>query len=159
MVKGNVSSVGTGAHAVVVNLLPGRESLAAALPPGLHLTLNLGVSSMHATAFVNAQLVVREDSSTPLMMDPGQPLVAEVVRPGTRTVIGTYGGGIGGTGFGFSLHDGEQVKIGTVVGAWRWDGHPGSTLPPGRDGVRVGISRDERVVEYLAPEVPLTITR
>jgi hypothetical protein len=196
MVEGNSSGVGTGQHAVVVNLFPGREALAAALearfgsavaiavglapyhcgdgnsrrcpslqgsstlPAGLHLTLKLGTSSMRAaTESMDANLVVREDSPTPLAMDPGQPLVAQIVTPGTRTVVGTYGGGIGGTGLGFDLHDGEQVKIGTIVGAWRCDGRPGSTVPPGRYGVRVGISRNERKVEYLAPEVPLTITR
>ncbi len=129
------------------------------LPPGLHLTLKLGVASMPATGSINAQLVVQEDSATPLSMDTGSPLVADIVRPGTRTVVATYGGGIGGVGFGFKLRDGEQVKVTRVVAAWRCDGRPGSTLPPGTYGVRVGISRNERVVEYLAPEVPLTIAR
>ena len=196
IVKGKVSSVGTGEHAVEVNLLPGREALAASLearfgnavaitvglapyhcgdgksrrcpplqgssnlPPGLHLTLELGTSSMRAaTASMYGTLVVQEDRPKPLTMDPGGPLVAQIVTPGTRTVVGTYGGGIGGTGLGFTLHDGQRVKIGTIVGDWRCDGRPGSTLPPGRYGVRVGISRNERKVEYLAPEVPLTITR
>ena len=196
IVKGKVSSVGTGEHAVEVNLFPGREALAASLaarfgnavaitvglapyhcgdgksrrcpplqgssnlPPGLHLALRLGTSSMRAaTTSMNATLVVRDDSPKSLTMDTGQPLVADIVIPGTRTVVGTYGGGIGGTGFGFTLHDGKQVKITTVVAAWRCDGHPGSTLSPGRYGVRVGISRNERTAEYLAPEVPLTITR
>jgi hypothetical protein len=129
------------------------------LPSGLHLTLKLGVATMHTTGSINAQLVVQEDSATPLAMDPGQPLVADIVRPGTRTVVASYGGGIAGTGLFLGLHDGQQKAIRTIVAAWRCDGHPGSTLPPGRYGVRVGISRNERTVEYLAPEVPLTITR
>jgi len=195
MVKGNFAGVGTGEHAIMVNLFLGREALAAKvearfgtavtitvgstpyhcgdgnstkcpalqgssnLPPGLHLTLKLGVASMPATGSINGQLVVQEDSATPLSMDPGQPLVADIVRPGTRTVVGRYGGGIGGTGLGLNLHDGQQTAIPTIVAAWRCDGRPGSTLPPGTYGVRVGISRNERTVEYLAPEVPLTITR
>ena len=68
------------------------------LPSGLHLTLKLGVATMHTTGSINAQLVVQEDSATPLAMDPGQPLVADIVRPGTRTVVASYGGGIAGTG-------------------------------------------------------------
>jgi len=194
MVNGNFAVVGVGEHAIMVNLFPGREALAARvearfgnavaimvglasyrcgdgnsrkcpslqgssnLPPGLHLTLNLGVASMPATGSINAQLVVQEDSATPLAMDTGSPLVADIVRPGTRTVVATYGGGIGGVGFGFDLHNGERAPITTVVAAWRCDGRRGSTLPPGTYGVRVGISRNERAIEYLAPEVPLTIT-
>jgi hypothetical protein len=128
------------------------------LPPGLHLTLRLGALSMRATASVNGQLLVREDTSTPLGMDPGQPLIGMIVKPGTRTVVGMYGGGVAGTGLGLNLHDGQQTAIRTIVAAWRCDGMPGSTLPPGRYGARAGISRNEGPAEYLAPEVPLTIT-
>jgi hypothetical protein len=191
---GRNGGVGTGAHAIVVYLQPGREALAAALtarfrnavqiqvgnapyrcgpghsrkcpdlsgsdrlPPGLHLSLKLSASSMRVTDEFDAHLVVREDSATPLRMDPGQPLVAMIVEPGTHRVVGRYDGLIGGTGLGLNLHDGQQATIRTIVAPWRCDGGVGSTVPPGRYGIRVGIGPNEGPAAYLAPEVPLTIT-
>jgi hypothetical protein len=128
------------------------------LPRGLHLTLKLDSSSMPAAGTETAKLIVREDQTTPLQMDPGNPIVAVIVKPGTRTVVGRFGGAIAGTGFAINLHDGQQATINTLVGAWRCDGNPGSTIPPGTYAVRAGISHNERLPDYLAPEVPLTIT-
>jgi hypothetical protein len=128
------------------------------LPAGLHLTLTRVPSSMRATDEFKAELVVREDSTTPLRMDPGQPLVAMIVKPGTRTVVGRYDGQIAGTGLGLLLHDGQQVTIATIVAPWRCDGGVGSAVPPGRYGLRAGIGPNEGAAKYLAPEVPLTIT-
>jgi hypothetical protein len=105
-----------------------------------------------------ADLVVRQDGATPLRMDPGQPLVAMIVKPGTHQVVGRYDGLIGGTGLGLVLHDGQETTIPTIVAPWRCDGGVGSTVPPGRYGVRAGIGPNEGPAAYLAPEVPLTIT-
>ena len=54
--------------------------------------------------------------------------------------------------------NGERSKVKTIVGAARCDGDPGSALPPGRYGVRAGISSNEGPAQFLAPEVPLTLT-
>jgi hypothetical protein len=128
------------------------------LRAGLHLTLELGVTTMRATDAITAYLVVRNDGHSPLGMDPGRPLVAMIVKPGTRVVVGEYRGPIAGTGIGLNLHDGQERAIDTIVGAARCDGQPGSTIPPGRYGVRAGISSNEGPATMLAPEVPITIT-
>jgi hypothetical protein len=129
------------------------------LRPGLHLTLHLGVTTMRATETSTAKLVVRNDDPSPLGMDPGQPLIAMIVVPGTRIVVGAYRGPVSGTGIALNVHDGEEYAIDTIVGAARCDGRPGSTVPPGRYGVRAGISSNEGPPTMLAPEVPITITR
>jgi hypothetical protein len=128
------------------------------LPAGLHLALRLGRTTMRADDSFNASLLVKNDGPKPLGMDPGEPIVALIVRPGTRTVVGTYSGPIGGTGLGLNLHDGQSHSVKTIVSGWRCDGRPGSTLPPGRYGVLAGISSNEGPPQLLAPEAPLTIT-
>jgi hypothetical protein len=130
-----------------------------ALPPGLHLMLRLGSSTTKVGTYTHGLLVVREDRSQPLAMDPGNPITAMIVVRGTRTVVGSYSGGIAGTGLGVQVHDGQERAIETLIGVARCDGRPGSALPPGTYGVRAGISSNEGPPEFLAPEVPLTITR
>ena len=133
--------------------VPGSD----ALPPGLSLNLRLDRSSIKATEGLGGELVIRNDSPTLFEMEPGQPLMAEIVLPGTRTVVGTYSGAIAGTGYNLTLRNGQSDKIDVIVGASRCDGEPGSALPPGRYAVRVGIGHNEGEPGYLAPEVPLTI--
>lgn len=128
-----------------------------ALPAGLSLSLRLDRSSIQATEGLGGELVIRNDSPTLFVMEPGRPLTAEIVRPGTRIVVGTYTGAVGGTGYNLRLRNGQTDKIGVVVGTSRCDGEPGSALPPGRYAVRVGIGHNEGPPGYLAPEVPLTI--
>jgi hypothetical protein len=55
-----------------------------------------------------------------------------ITRPGTRRVVGTYSGAIGGTGFAPLLNPGESQTVGIVGGTARCDGGIGSALPPGR---------------------------
>jgi len=129
------------------------------LPASMHLSLHLPRTTLSAKDTVDAQLIVTNDAPKPLRMDPGAPLVALIVMPGSHAVVGGYRGPIGGTGLGLMIHDGQHASIKTIVGAARCDGRPGSTLPPGRYGVRAGISSNEGPFEYLAPEVPITITR
>lgn len=134
-------------------VLPGTD----ALPPGLGLSLRLEASSIKATDRLSGELVIRNDSPTIFEMETGQPLVAAIVRPGTRTVVGTYSGAIAGTGYGLRLSNGQSDTIRVIVGTSRCDGERGSALPPGRYGVRVGIGHNEGPPGLLAPEVPLTI--
>jgi hypothetical protein len=103
-------------------------------------------------------LLVRNDNATPFSMDPGQPIIAALVTPGTRHVVGEYSGMVAGTGLGFSVHNGEQVSIPLVVSTDRCDGGVGSTVPPGVYGVRAGIGPNEGRATYLAPEVTITVT-
>jgi hypothetical protein len=133
--------------------LPGTD----ALPPGVSLTLRLDKSSIKATEPLGGELEIRNDSPTLFEIDPGQPLTADIVRPGTRTVVGTYSGAIAGTGYNLRLRDGQSEKIDVFVGTSRCDGERGSALPPGRYGVRVGIGENEGPPGYLAPEVAVTI--
>jgi hypothetical protein len=130
-----------------------------ALPAGMHLTLRPDAASMSASKpSLNGKLIVREDSTTPLAMDPGQPIIAAIVKPGTRTVVGQYGGIVSGTGLGLNLKVGEEASIPTLIGAWRCDGEIGSTVPPGTYGLRAGIGPNEGKAEFLAPEIPFTVT-
>jgi hypothetical protein len=133
--------------------LPGTD----ALPPGLSLSLRLERSSIRATEGLGGELTIRNDAANLFEMEPGQPLTAEIVSPGTRTVVGTYSGAIAGTGYGLKLSNGQSDTIRVIVGTSRCDGERGSALPPGRYAVRVGIGHNEGAPGYLAPEVPLTI--
>src|SRR5579863_6378848 len=63
------------------------------LPPGLSLKLVVDQRTITGD-FGSAPLVVSERGPGAFQMDTGQPLVAQVVRPGTRRVIGTYDAGI-----------------------------------------------------------------
>lgn len=195
LVRTDAWSVGDGANAIMLDLQPGREHLAARMrrefgdaveisiagvpycgspalsrkcpdlptstptPAGLHLTLHLRDHAMRAQDTNNASLIMKNDAATPLGWDTGQPLIASVVKPGTRHVVGTYAGGILGTGFASNVHDGESVAIPVIVGAARCDGGRGSTLPPGPYGIRAGIGPHEGPPVIFAPEVRIRITK
>jgi hypothetical protein len=133
--------------------VPGSD----ALPPGLSLTLRLKQASIRPTEDLSGELLIRNDSSTLFEMEPGKPLTANIVLPGTRTVVGTFSGGIAGTGYRVRLRNGETDRIGVIVGTTRCDGGVGSAIPPGQYAVRAGIGHNEGPPDYLAPEVPLTI--
>lgn len=133
--------------------LAGSDSL----PPGLHLALNLDRSAIAATDMVNGKLTVTNTSPAPFQMDPGQPVVGLLVKPGSRTVIGSYPFGTMGTGLGLRLQTGQSATIRVVVGTARCGGGTGSALPAGTYAVRAGIGPHEGPAQYLAPEAPLVI--
>jgi hypothetical protein len=145
---------------------PGRSPLCSSMPAGNPLPsgLNLNLIVKHRTVktgeFDSATLVVSEDGPRAFQMDTGQPLVAQVVRPGTRHVVGTYDAGIGGTGYGPRLEPGQVEKIPIVFGTARCDGGLGSAMPTGRYDV-VAYMHPETPGPgpvYYAPAVPVDVT-
>ncbi|MEO7555178.1 MAG: hypothetical protein ABIV94_01065 [Acidimicrobiales bacterium] len=128
------------------------------LPPGVSLELKLDKSSIRADERLNGVLTVRYDGSDSITgWDPGLPIVAMIVLPGSRTVAAVNTNALAGVGIA-GLQPGEQRDLPVVVGTARCGGYVGSGLPPGTYGVRAGIGPNEGSAEYLAPEVPLTIT-
>lgn len=149
---------------------PGRSPLCAPLPTprplpaGLMLKLTLAHSTIRSGDFGSGTLVVYDAGPEVFNVDPGQPLVAEVVRSATRHVVGTVAGGIDGTGYGTRLQPGQRFTVPVVFGTARCDGGIGSALPAGRYGVVVYISPGEgsasapRSANY-APTVPVSVQR
>jgi hypothetical protein len=143
---------------------PGRSARCAdaagatTLPPGLHLALTLDHDALHGTeAAGDATLHVRFDGPGTFTLDGGQPIIAKLVTPGTRIVVGAFTGVVGGTGFSLALAAGQGRDIDVIVGISRCDGGLGSALPRGTYGVRAALGPDGGPPQYLAPEVQLTI--
>ena len=130
------------------------------LPTGLSLTLVLQHTSIRSGALGSGDLVVHEGGPGTFTMDTGQPITAELVRPGTRKVVGTYDAGIGGTGYGPNLTAGQSEQVPVVWGAARCDGGIGSAVPPGRYEVLAYAHHEERGPGplYYAPGVSITVT-
>jgi hypothetical protein len=143
---------------------PGRSARCAdaqgatTLPEGLRLALTLDRDALHGTEAAGyGTLHVRFDGPGNFRLETGRPIVAHVVAPGTRTVVGTFTGIIGGTGLDLALSGGEERSIDVLIGLARCDGGLGSALPPGTYGVRAALGPDGGPPLYLAPEVALTI--
>jgi len=144
---------------------PGRSPVCSSMPVGdpLPSGLNLKLIVEHRTIktgdFGHATLVVSEGGPGAFQMDTGQPLVAQVVRLGTRHVVGTYDAGIGGTGYGPRLEAGQVEKIPIVFGTARCDGGLGSAMPTGRYDVVVYMHSEEGGGPvYYPPPVPVVVT-
>ncbi len=144
---------------------PGRSPVCSSmpdgdpLPPGLGLALVLHDHTIKTGSFGSAMLVVSETGTGTFQMDTGQPLVAQVVRPGTRRVVGTYSAGIGGTGYGPKVVAGRDETIPVVFGTARCDGGPGSAMPTGAYDVAVYMHPEGRGggPVYFARAVPLVV--
>ena len=131
---------------------------ATTLPPGLHLALTLEHDTVPRTApTVQAALKVRYNGPGMFAISTGQPIIASLVKSGTRMVIGTNTGTVAGTGLSLRLRRGQQSTIGVIIGLSRCDGGLGSAVPPGTYGVRASLGPDGRPPYYLAPEAALTI--
>ena len=131
---------------------------ATAPPRGLHLRLTLDDDTLQGTEAAGAGVLhVRYDGPATFTLDLGQPIVANLVQPRTRTVVGTFTGDIAGTGLNLVLAAGQESSIRVIVGISRCDGELGSALPPGHYGVRAPLGPDGGSPRYLAPEVALTI--
>jgi len=144
---------------------PGRSPVCSSmpvgdpLPPGLGLALELNDRTIETGNFGNATLVVSETGTGTFQMDTGQPLVAQVVRSGTHSVVGTYSAGIGGTGYGPKVVAGRDERIPVVFGTARCDGGPGSAMPPGHYDLVVYLHPEGRGggPVYYARAVPLVV--
>jgi hypothetical protein len=144
---------------------PGRSPVCSSmpvgdpLPSGLILDLVVDHRTIKTGDFGNATLVVSEVGAGTFQMDTGQPLVAQIVRPGSRRVVGTYDAGIGGTGYGPRVTAGHDEMIPVVFGTARCDGGLGSAMPPGRYVVVVYMHSEEGGgAVYIAPGVPVVVT-
>jgi len=131
---------------------------AATLPPGLDLALTLEHDAVDRNdPGARGSLNVRYDGPGTFAVDAGQPIVAYLVKPGSRAVVGAFTGALAGTGLSLRLTAGQERTIGVVIGIARCDGGLGSALPPGTYAVRAPLGPDGGPPDYLAPEVPLTI--
>jgi hypothetical protein len=129
------------------------------LPAGLHLALRLKARTVVPGGDLSGKVVVSDSGPNRFFMDTGQPLEAVVVRTGTRQVVGVYGGGIAGTGYGPRLAPGQSSTIPVVGGTARCDGGIGSALPPGRYQVLVRVAPETapHAPSYLTPQVALRV--
>jgi hypothetical protein len=145
---------------------PGRSPRCGALPPsaplpiGLRLALRLEHGSVHFGADFFPTVVVSERGPRSFTMDTGEPLVAVLVRPGTRQVVGVYSGAIAGGGGGPHLKPGQSSTISAIGGTARCDGGLGSALPPGTYQVIVTVAPEgpHQTPAYLTPPVTLRVT-
>jgi hypothetical protein len=140
------------------NCWPFLES--AAPPRGLDLSLHLDSTRVPSGSNFEGHLTISDQGGPrTFFMDTGQPLVVDVVRWGTKQVVGSYTGAIAGTGYGLRIVPGQSYQVDTVGGTSRCDGS-NSSLPAGRYQVIAQVM-DERGVppRYLTPPVPLTVTR
>ena len=145
---------------------PGRSPVCSSvpvgdpLPSGLNLKLNVEERTIKTGDFGNATLVVSESGPGTFQMDTGQPLVAQLVRPGTRHVVGTYDAGVAGTGYGPRLEPGQVERIPIVFGTARCDGGVGSAVPAGRYDIVVYMHHETPGPGpvYYAPAVPVVVT-
>ena len=146
---------------------PGRSPVCTAmpvgdpLPSGLTLKLVVDRRTLKAGAEGNAVLVEHETGSGTFQMDTGQPLVAWLVRPGTRKVVGALDVGTAGTGYAPQVKKGQDGRIPVAFGTARCDGGVGSAMPPGHYDVVVYMHPETPGPGpvYYAPGVPVVVTR
>jgi hypothetical protein len=76
-------------------------------------------------------------------------------------VVGTFDGGIAGTGYGPKIAAGQDEKIPVVYGTTRCDGGLGSAMPPGPYKVVVYMHPEGRGSGpvYYAPPVRVVVAR
>jgi hypothetical protein len=144
---------------------PGRSPVCSSMPRGDPLPSGLGLKlvvdhrTVNAGDVGNATLVVSESGPGTFQMDTGQPLTAEVVRPGTRKVVGIPDVPTAGTGYGPKIGAGRDESIPVFFGTARCDGGLGSAMPTGRyDVVVVMHSEEGGGPVYYAPAVPVVVT-
>jgi hypothetical protein len=128
-------------------------------PRGLQLSLHLDSAMVRAGGDFEGYLTISKHGPGNFVMDTGQPLVVQVVRPGTMQVLGTYTGGIAGTGYAQRISAGQSYRVNIVGGTSRCDGS-GSFLPAGKYQVIAQVMDETGVPpRYLTPPVPITVTR
>lgn len=153
---GLTSYCGGPGRSPVCSSMPGGDPL----PSGLSLRLVVDHRTIQTGDVGHATLVVSEGGPGTFQMDTGQPLVAWLVRPGTRKVVGAIDVGIGGTGYAPQVRRGREGRIPVVFGTARCDGGRGSASPPGRYDTVVFMRKEGPGggPVYYAPSVPMVVT-
>jgi hypothetical protein len=153
---GLTSYCGKPGRSPVCSSMPGGDPV----PSGLILDLVVDHRTIKTGSFGNATLVVSEVGAGTFQMDTGQPLVAQIVQPGTRRVVGTYDAGVAGTGYGPKVGAGQDERIPVVFGTARCDGGLGSAMPTGRYDVIVYMHHEGPGPGpvYYSPAVPVVVT-
>ncbi len=136
--------------------------------PGIDLDLALPSPTLASGSRVAAELIVSNRTNNEITIATGQPLLAVIVLPGTRSVVGAYTGAVGGTGRHLRLGPGTADSLPVTVVAWG----RGSTvhqseqvhedLPPGTYGVVVSMpiynqSHEKEPQQAWSSEVPIEV--
>lgn len=101
-------------------------------PAGVTATLRFGRTSVASGSTLTGTVVLHDRGPTRMTVEPGQPLLAVLLRPGTRRVVGVYDMVVAGVGSGTTLRTGASWSDPVLLGTARCDGGVGSALPPGR---------------------------
>jgi hypothetical protein len=143
---------------------PRCGDLPAGSGPPTGYTATLHLDSRRVTSGHNFSGVVsfRNTGDGRMQLNTGEPLQMEILKPGTRLIVGTYFGGIAGVGQGGALAPGESYSIPAVGGTARCDGGLGSALPPGRYTVVAevaggGVSGPRGEPTHLSSVVPVEV--
>jgi hypothetical protein len=116
---------------------PGRSPRCGSLAvpsspaPGYSSTLHLRTTTLRVGQDLEGVVDVRDIGTTPVRVLTDSPIEVVLTKPGTRRVVGIFGGGIAGSAYGALLTPGAAKAIGIVGGTSRCDGGLGSALPPG----------------------------
>jgi hypothetical protein len=86
--------------------------------PGIDLDLALPSPTLASGSRVAAQLIVSNRTNDEITIATGQPLLAVIVLPGTRSVVGAYTGAVRGTGRHLRLSPGAADSVPVTVAAW-----------------------------------------
>lgn len=137
--------------------------------PGIDLELALPSRTIVTGARVDARIVVSNRTGEELSITTGEPLLAVIVLPGTRSVVGAYTGAVGGHGRGLRLGPGTSDSLRAIVVAWGRSKssvlqlqHLHEDLAPGLYGVLVpmpfyGHRHDHQRQEVWSGEVPIEV--
>jgi hypothetical protein len=137
-------------------------------PAGYSATLDLRSKRIGLDADLAGHVTLRNTGSSNVRVLTGNPIEVVLTRPGTRRVVGIYGGAVAGTAYGPLLAPGRSTTVGIVGGTARCDGGTGSALPPGHydavaevSGVGVdgsgGGANGQPPPTYFTPFVPIQI--
>jgi hypothetical protein len=127
-------------------------------PSGLKVSLHLDSQTVPAGGSFSGYLKISYNGAHSFEMDTGQPLVAELLQPGTRRAVGFYHGGTVGTGYRNRISAGESYRV-PVIGGSNSCQHPSSPLRAGKyEAVVLVMGETGLPPRYLTPPVPLRVT-
>lgn len=126
-------------------------------PPGLKLSLHLDAKSVQVGDNFRGSLTISYKGTGSFLMDTGQPLVVDVVRRGTLRVVGTYTGGISGTGYGERLTSGQSYRVDVLGGTSQCDGSTSAISAGEYQVIAQVMDETGKTPRYLAPPVSLTV--